>query len=83
MNKIFKTLHDTYNFDEKMSNNCIGNFKICEFSDGEILVREVVKEGIGSELYKQLLEKQLISENIDFEDELNFNQLANKQEIEM
>jgi len=34
-------------------------------------------------LYKQLLEKQLISENIDFEDELNFNQLANKQEIEM
>ena len=66
-----------------MSNNCIGNFKICEFSDGEILVREVVKEGIGSELYKQLLEKQLISENIDFEDELNFNQLANKQEIEM
>lgn len=73
MNKIFKTLHDAYNFDEKISNNCIGNFKICEFSDGEILVREVVKEGIGSDLYKQLLEKQLISENIDFEDELNFN----------
>jgi hypothetical protein len=73
MNKIFKTLHDAYNFDEKISNNCIGNFKICEFSDGEILVREVVKEGIGSDMYKQLLEKQLISENIDFEDELNFN----------
>jgi len=73
MNKIFKTLHDAYNFDEKISNNCIGFFKICEFSDGEILVREVVKEGIGSDMYKQLLEKQLISENIDFEDELNFN----------
>jgi hypothetical protein len=73
MNKIFKTLHDTYNFDENISNNCIGNFKICEFSDGEILVREVVKEGVGSDVYKQLLEKELISENIDFVDELNFN----------
>lgn len=51
INKIIKALHDTYNFDENISNNCIGNFKICEFNDGEIIVREVVKEGIGSGVY--------------------------------
>ena len=42
MNKIFKALHDTYNFDENISNNCMGNLKICEFSDGEIIVKDVV-----------------------------------------
>jgi hypothetical protein len=42
MNKIFKALHETYNFNENISNNCMGNLKICEFSDGEIIVRDIV-----------------------------------------
>jgi hypothetical protein len=47
MNEIFKALNDTYNFDSNLGGNMLGKFKICEFKNGEIISKEVLKEGIG------------------------------------
>jgi hypothetical protein len=36
MNEIFQSLNQTYNFDEKMSENLMGTIKIVNFKNGEI-----------------------------------------------
>jgi flagellin-specific chaperone FliS len=36
MNEIFQSLNETYNFDTNLSENMLGNFKICNFKNGEI-----------------------------------------------
>lgn len=43
MNEIFKTLNEAYNFDKNLSGNNLGNFKICEFKNGELISKEVLQ----------------------------------------
>jgi len=63
MNEIFKVLNDTYNFDTKLSGNILGNFKICEFKNGEIISKEILKEGLGPKEFNLLVEQKIIMAN--------------------
>lgn len=55
MNILIKRLHDTYNFDSELSGNFMGNFKICSFNNGEIISKDILKEGLGPESYYKLI----------------------------
>jgi hypothetical protein len=51
MAEIFVTLNEAYNFDSKLSGNYLGNFKICEFKNGEVITKKVLAMGIGEQKY--------------------------------
>lgn len=55
MNEIFKVINQTYNFDTNLSENVLGKFKICEFKNGEIFEKDVLKEGMGAKNYETFL----------------------------
>lgn len=55
MNEIFQTINQTYNFDQNLSDNILGKFKICEFKNGEIFEKDVLKEGMGEKNYETFL----------------------------
>lgn len=42
MNEIFTSLNETYNFDSNLSENSLGQFKICNFKNGEINESEIL-----------------------------------------
>lgn len=45
-----------YNFDPALSGNFIGHFKICSFKNGDIVTKDVLKAGMGTEKYQELIE---------------------------
>jgi len=63
LNEIIKTLHDTYSFDENLSENLLGKFKVCSFKNGEIITKDVIKEGLGKEKYNDLLSGKVLTYN--------------------
>jgi hypothetical protein len=55
ISEIFASLNETYNFDSNLSGNFLGNFKICEFKNGEIITKEVLAKALGKEKYEEIL----------------------------
>lgn len=55
MNEIFKVINQTYNFDKNLSENVLGKLKICEFKNGEIFDKDVLKEGMGNKNYETFM----------------------------
>lgn len=47
MNDIIQSLNETYNFDSGLSGNLLGSFKIISFKNGEVITKDVLKEGLG------------------------------------
>ena len=47
MNEIFQSLNEMYNFDTKLSENQLGNFKIINFKNGEINEQQLLDLAIG------------------------------------
>jgi len=43
MNQIFKAIHETYNFSPKLSGNKLGQFKMCDFNNGEIVIADILQ----------------------------------------
>ena len=62
LNEIMKTLHETYNFDSDLSDNFLGNFKLCSFKNGEIITKDVLSEGLGKEKYQELVDGKVLGE---------------------
>lgn len=74
LNEIMKSLHETYNFDAGLSDNFLGNFKICSFKNGEIVTKDVLKEGLGQEKYQELVDGKILSQSAFDVDEAMLNQ---------
>jgi hypothetical protein len=55
MNQIFVTLNDTYNFSPNLSDNKLGNFKMVEFQNGELVNSQVIEAAIGKETLSNLV----------------------------
>lgn len=65
LNEIVKSLHETYNFDANLSDNFLGNFKICSFKNGEIVTKDVLMQGLGPSKYQELVEGKVLDGSDD------------------
>lgn len=95
MNEIFKTLNETYNFDSNLSDTFLGKFKICEFKNGEVISKEILKVGLGQAVFDKFEEmmivqeeEQLVQENSDNEEDhvlgsLTYNNTRRDKRIQM
>lgn len=81
LNEIMKTLHETYNFDSDLSDNFLGNFKVCSFKNGEIITKDVLKEGLGQKKYQELVDGKILGQSAFQAEESAFNkfQMQNNQ----
>lgn len=75
LNEIMKTLHETYNFDSGLSGNFLGNFKLCSFRNGEIITKDVLKEGLGADKYQELVDGKVLGQPAFEADDSIFNKL--------
>mmetsp|Transcript_56 Transcript_56/g.30 ORF Transcript_56/g.30 Transcript_56/m.30 type:complete len:94 (+) Transcript_56:1275-1556(+) len=63
MNSIFATLSKTKASEaSSLPNDFLSGFKICSFEEGEIVIKEVLKAGMGAKNYKAIVEGRLNSE---------------------
>jgi len=51
MNEIFKTLSDAHLPDQY-------SLRVLQFTDGEIVMKDILREGLGDQNYKELIEHQ-------------------------
>jgi hypothetical protein len=66
-------LHETYNFDASLSDNFLGNFKICSFKNGEIVTKDVLIEGLGLEKYEELVDGKILGDSSHQVEHSTFN----------
>lgn len=59
MNEIFKSINALYNVG---NNHLLANFKVCEFKNGEIVSKEILKLSMGSVEYDNLVNKNIIND---------------------